>query len=273
MMRFDAGAKVVTVGGRPRAGPMQAAGGTRGARSYDLALLDDDMASAKQWAKETGRPITSLPERINDLYIVSAEINVRDHIRFGQDVPLQFKDDPADCRLYHTMETLFNQTFLWNLAANAIWDSDRPCVPSSTAKQPPSSTHPPHISTASPTRDQEVDAILKDDLWGLGGKGVQAVENRFKVDMRRVGKECTKSEQCQTGEDSHNRYICAQVDFNSSEKRCSVKCFSNSDCSSGNGSKLTGTCYKFPLQNSLPNRKDFCEIWSKSSMINKHVGR
>ena len=66
---------------------MQAPGGTRGAAYYSVADLDMDI----EIAKELNETLTAvLPDREVGFWIPSAGINLRDQIRRGEDVPLQF---------------------------------------------------------------------------------------------------------------------------------------------------------------------------------------
>ncbi|KAJ4286663.1 hypothetical protein N0V90_012915 [Kalmusia sp. IMI 367209] len=176
MMRHDAGVKTVAVGGRPGNGPMQATGGTRGARGYSIFNLDLDMQHARAFAEESNQTITSLPERVNSLFILSAGVNLRDTIRKGQVLPLQFMYDAADCRLYFTEKTLFNHTALWLHAAEAIQSPDNLCVPGSTVKSPPIPIYRSTVdsdeilSGLSPyLNDQLLDAIVQQGDAGVRG--------------------------------------------------------------------------------------------------------
>ncbi|KAF2635276.1 hypothetical protein P280DRAFT_473987 [Massarina eburnea CBS 473.64] len=194
MMRLDAGAKAIAVGGRPTQGPMQATG-TRGARQYTLYDLDYDIELAKQYAGKqyAGKEqVTSLPERDNTLFYFSAAINIRDFIRKGQQLPLQFVYDAADCRLYYTKDTLFNQTALWMSAAEAIKSPERLCVSGSTSNEPPTPVHnTTSLNTAIPTTDPDLGGPLKDEIYELGDEGTRAVDRVLWEDI--TGTNCTNS--------------------------------------------------------------------------------
>ncbi|KAI1120862.1 hypothetical protein F5Y10DRAFT_257573 [Nemania abortiva] len=135
LMHHEAGVRTVAVGGQPKDGPMQAPAGTRGARSYDIDILDSNINFAQLVLQSQGSSnATFLPNRTeaNDLFILSASINLRDQVRRGQNTPLQFAYLPADCRIYYTPQTVYNYTKLWEYAAAAIWTNSSLCVPGST---------------------------------------------------------------------------------------------------------------------------------------------
>jgi hypothetical protein len=75
---------------------------------------------AQWYTNETNQQIISLPERVNDLFIFLSAVNVREFTQKGQDLPLQFVYDAANCRLYYTKDTAFNQTALCMSATEAM---------------------------------------------------------------------------------------------------------------------------------------------------------
>jgi hypothetical protein len=131
MMHHEAGVRTVVVGGRPEIGPMQAPAGTRGALSYDSVSLDLDIGNA-----ETINTTTTgyLPDRAEDqaVWISTASFNMRDQVRNGENIPLQFVYEAADCRIFYTFNTIYNYANLWQYAANAIWSNPGLCVQGST---------------------------------------------------------------------------------------------------------------------------------------------
>ncbi|KAL8672149.1 MAG: hypothetical protein Q9168_003372 [Polycauliona sp. 1 TL-2023] len=139
MMHHEANVKTVVVGGQPqRLGPMQAAAGSRGARDYESDNLDIDIFGA---ASLNASVSAQLPNREIDFYIDTATVNYQDQIRRGENFPLQFSYDAANCRIYHTVDTVFNMSALWSRAARATWIEPSLCVkystnhPSSTSKE------------------------------------------------------------------------------------------------------------------------------------------
>lgn len=57
---------------------------------------------------------------------------MRDQIRKGEEIPLQFLYEAADCRIFFTPSTFYNQTALWKYAAEATWTKPQLCVKDST---------------------------------------------------------------------------------------------------------------------------------------------
>ena len=140
MMHHEAGVRTVVVGGRPETGPMQAPAATRGALSYDSVSLDIDIGNA-----ETINATTSgyLPNRAEDsvLWISTISFNMRDQIRKGENIPVQFVYEAANCRIFYTFNTVYNYTNLWQYAADAIWTNPALCVQGSTGYVTTNSTY------------------------------------------------------------------------------------------------------------------------------------
>lgn len=117
-------------------GPMQAPAGSRGARSYSVTdTLDDNIAYAQYILQDEEDPRQNfLPNRTEalDVYVQYAGINLRDQVRKGSDVPLQFLYEAANCRIFYTFKTWNNYTALWQYAADAIWTNPNLCVNGST---------------------------------------------------------------------------------------------------------------------------------------------
>ncbi|KAF2971245.1 hypothetical protein GQX73_g2397 [Xylaria multiplex] len=153
MMHHEAGVRIVTVGGKPTTGPMQAVGGTRGARSFSTDILDNNINFARELLEGTS-DADFLPNRTEalDIFVLDGSINLRDQVRRGETVPLQFAYEAANCRIYFTPQTIFNYTALWMHAADAIWTNPGLCVAGSTgyatsSKTNGSSIPPPVPST------------------------------------------------------------------------------------------------------------------------------
>ncbi|KAF4911772.1 Peptidase S41 family protein ustP [Colletotrichum fructicola] len=154
LAKNQAGARTVVVGGAPKAGPMQAASGSRGARVYTGSLLDDEMS----WIGEKDEAVQPLlpPDR-NDtgIFIDHVSFNLRDQLRKDDtSMPLQFRYDPADCRLYFTLDNVYNMTALWHDVFRAAFEDPSICVEGSTeyASQGGRDKPPPDSSAvAAPT--------------------------------------------------------------------------------------------------------------------------
>ncbi|KAL9086788.1 MAG: hypothetical protein Q9165_006935 [Trypethelium subeluteriae] len=154
MMVHQAGARTIVVGGRPETGPMQAASGSRGARSYSSDDLDGDFQFATS-QNETAN--SSLPQRDLSFYVTYAGFNLRDQVRPNDSTPLQFKYEAADCRIFYTLANVYNLPQLWRDAANATWEDDSLCVEGSqgysTLNGEAASKAPPAPTTQLPSLD------------------------------------------------------------------------------------------------------------------------
>lgn len=114
---------------------MQAASGSRGARYMSLDTLDANIMDIADSLASEGSPQSDfLPNRTtaNDVYIVGAGVNLRDQVRRGEDTPLQFVYEAADCRIFWTPQTVFNYTALWQYVTDAAWRNSTLCVAGST---------------------------------------------------------------------------------------------------------------------------------------------
>lgn len=170
-MMTQQGVRTVVAGGRPGPGPMQAASGNRGARLYSADLIDTDIAWVRAIDNTTH---AALPEvRDPGIQMLSyAGLNLRDQVRADDPVPLQFKYQAANCRIYYTLKNVYNTTRLWLDAAAATWDDETLCVAGSTgyassanttaAKTPPPRSaqqqHPVALNALVPSLDVNTDA-------------------------------------------------------------------------------------------------------------------
>lgn len=135
------GVRTVAMGGTPTTGPMQAVGGTRGAREYWGDYLDDDMAWAGDIDENANKTLPNIPinaeVRNSGIWTTYSGFNLRDSIReeemnSSEAIPLQFRYEAADCRLYYTLRNLYNMTQQWRDAATATWFNSSLCVQNST---------------------------------------------------------------------------------------------------------------------------------------------
>ncbi|KAK4979560.1 hypothetical protein LTR28_003900 [Elasticomyces elasticus] len=183
MMHYEQGVKTVVVGGRPEHGPMQAASGSRGAASISIPVLDENINFARALPSNSNPPAdVTLPANRDDsgVYITSGGINLRDQVRNGSNVPLQFLYDAADCRIFLTKMTFNNYAALWQYAADAIWTNSSKCVPGSTGYAVTHSTDgtqvltPPKINTFYNATEA---LLLSADLAGFSGSLLPDVVN------------------------------------------------------------------------------------------------
>ena len=126
LMHHQGGARTVVAGGRPELGPMQFASGSRGAQAYYNVDLDADI----EVAQILNASITPLPQdsSLIDFYINYAQINIKDSIRKGEDFPLHFGYEAADCRIFYTTWTVYNFENLWNYVIDAFFRNPELCV-------------------------------------------------------------------------------------------------------------------------------------------------
>lgn len=127
-----AGVRSIAVGGRPGPGPMQKASGTRGARFY----TDDELLFDYEFLSEVignDSALSRLPNRDDTGISLSyLSFNIRDQMRKDDKIPLQLKYDAAQCRIYYTLDNVYNMTRLWRDAAAATWEDPSLCVQNST---------------------------------------------------------------------------------------------------------------------------------------------
>jgi len=130
-MRLQAGVKSIAMGGRPKAGPIQAVGGIKGAQSYGWSSIYSDAQSAI--SQTTSAEKIALLSKLSNLPIArssSQSVNLRDNILPGNlndGLPAQFVVEEADCRLYYTLDMINDVTALWKGAAAAAFNG-APCV-------------------------------------------------------------------------------------------------------------------------------------------------
>ncbi|KAF4931820.1 Peptidase S41 family protein ustP [Colletotrichum viniferum] len=126
------GARTVVVGGAPKPGPMQAASGTRGMRMYYSDDLDIDISWARN-LNETANARLPANRKETGIYINYAGFNLRDQLREDDvSTPLQFRYAAADCRLYFTLDNVYNMSALWHDVARAAFEDPSLCVEGST---------------------------------------------------------------------------------------------------------------------------------------------
>lgn len=111
---------------------MQAASGSRGARLYTGDTLDKDFS----WIcgrNETVRRLLPHDRNETGIFVDYAAFNLRDQLREDDtSTPLQFRYVPADCRLYFTVDNVYNMTALWHDVARAAFENPSLCVEGST---------------------------------------------------------------------------------------------------------------------------------------------
>jgi hypothetical protein len=204
-MMTRAGVKTVVAGGRPGTGPMQVVAGTRGAVSYSIFDLDEDMSYARDIDSTTHALIPEV--RDTGIYAEAAGVNLRDQIRKDDTTPLQFKYEAADCRIYYTHANVYNITQLWRDVATAAFVDTSKCVEGSRSFSTTNNTNPspPPIPQAqepilslSAVDQVRFDEDPNDDLSADDGRPRGA--NDFTL--------CPSSGVCQDG-----RSVCRTIDI------------------------------------------------------------
>lgn len=143
-MMHQAGVRSVAVGGSPRAGPMQAASGTRGAASYSAEQVNETFTNIGEY-NSTAAALK--PPAFDDtgMYLDYVGFTLRDQLRRNATIPNQMLYLPADCRLYWTLANFYNYTQLWTDVYTAMFVDPSRCVAGSTnVTSPPP---PPKVTT------------------------------------------------------------------------------------------------------------------------------
>ena len=214
----------MVAGGPPSEGPMQALGGTRGALSYSADYLDSDISLFSIQPP--------LPNRNISTWIQYAGFTLRDQIRQGEDFPLQFAYEAADCRIYYTPNTFVNYPALWQYAADAIWKNSSLCVPGSTgstrtiesARTQTSNFTAEVVGTPSgQSYTKSPDEVLGVDKIQEDGKQPPSVT---------LFQPCSTSSYCsQSGEQSCQSVpLCISNGNLVSQPRCLAPCITSSQC-------------------------------------------
>lgn len=144
------GVKNIVFGGRPQSGPMQAVGGVKGyqvATGLNMAMFIDIFYRVQETSVKEGNPIFTKEELerfeeiapvVNPLPLILSDfqVNILNQYAPGDDdMPLQFVYEPADCRLFYTLNNIDNPPTIWSTAAHKRWNNG-PCVDRSTGAKP-----------------------------------------------------------------------------------------------------------------------------------------
>lgn len=140
------GVRTVVFGGRPQYRQMQAVGGTKGGERWSLDKAYRYISHAFKIAQKANNEtsILSIEElnRFNTLLPSDAKsfsirfnrqsrsgLNFRSAFRIQADnVPLQFINDYADCRLFYTTENFLRLPTIWRTAATYGFSQSLSCV-------------------------------------------------------------------------------------------------------------------------------------------------
>ena len=176
-MFAQVGVRTIVAGGAPHTGPMQAVGGNRGAVLFSADELDEHL-SQLSLLDVNDTVLATLPERQDDEYRDSGVfttilgVNLRDQVRPNDTTPLQFKYEAADCRIFYTLDNVYNMSRLWRDAVTASFDNPSLCVEGSTGFRNSSMPAPEPILNEPATLDfdfGEPDEFLVADGLDLTG--------------------------------------------------------------------------------------------------------
>lgn len=151
LMREQGNVTIVAIGGRPINKPMQGVGGTRGSETklgadiqgYANATLT--AVGAVYGADALKQVESSAVGRLNNPVQLIKRTSIAEDSSFGiqinfrnafrqndtAQVPLQFIDQMADCKIFYTYAGFTNVTNVWKLVADVKW-GNKSCVEGST---------------------------------------------------------------------------------------------------------------------------------------------
>jgi hypothetical protein len=137
LMQQQAGVKMISIGGRVNKSPTQGVGGTKGVNNYPWNTVQNTVQAAVEVSATLDERRKVRQELIGYYYDLpfnrmsgTASLNVRDGLRQNDSsgLALQFKYEPAACRLFYTPEMTVDVTTIWKAAADAQWGNNGKCV-------------------------------------------------------------------------------------------------------------------------------------------------
>ncbi|KAJ5738485.1 hypothetical protein N7493_001640 [Penicillium malachiteum] len=225
LMHHEAGVRTVVVGDRPDSTPMQAPSGTRGAASYNNLNMDFDISNAH--AVNT-HDTTLAINRTQAFHISQATVNLRDQVRrdHPSNTPLQFRYEPADCRIFFTPSTWYNFSNLWNYAVHATWNNRTLCVAKSTTNLTNHISHPAKSNTADCSLQQKDTCAI--ELNGNDGSTYEILDNLAPFSVQKLAGCNLKADDC------GRNYLCREISVCQkgqvkpvNENRCAPMCFND----------------------------------------------
>jgi hypothetical protein len=149
-MREQGNVQTIAIGGRPIEAPMQGIGGTKGSRlfpyvtivSWARGVLDAFVALDKPTAAKVNETVIGTlgyPEHLGKRIAYNAKneplggVNAADNLRMNDttETPLQFIYEAADCKLFYTVDQIFDVTKVWKAVVDTKWGNGS-CVANST---------------------------------------------------------------------------------------------------------------------------------------------
>jgi hypothetical protein len=137
LMRKLANVKTIAIGGRPNANQIQAVGGVKGTNVLTWSYIQSLVEASFNYSTPEQHPklLTSeLMEYSSYLPFYraiggAAGVNFRDGIRKGDEdqIPLQFRYEEADCRIFYEAAHTVDVSSLWRRVADVRWKGGK-CV-------------------------------------------------------------------------------------------------------------------------------------------------
>ncbi|QIX02146.1 hypothetical protein AMS68_007663 [Peltaster fructicola] len=217
------GVRTVVVGGVPQTGPMQTASGSRGARGYNSGLLDADAleAASTDYILDTG------------MYVNFLGLTLRDQVRKDSTVPLEFVYQPANCRIFWTLDSVHDYSKLWHTTYNAIWNDTSVCVEGSVnAQAPVVDTQPVTLKTTTAALINKGITVHDSDDTPLDAPpaAFRFCDTQVNGQFQKAGNKCRN-----TGE-------CTEIVFPCSKTQSTSRFVCISTCTVKNTDTCTGTC-------------------------------
>jgi len=252
---------------------------SRGAAAYQLDSLDNRIEAAQQILQNNSDPNANfLPNRTTatDVWVTYADINLRDQVRKGGNIPLQFVYEAATCRIFYTPKTFYNYTALWTYAADAMWNNPSLCVKDSTGYSTTSATNttaPPSSVLPSPkassTADPKIGSIIMSVLDGSspeqhnpimdGGTKTKQTQPHF------------EGKPCPTGKCPSADYFCLQTLLGCDSNKKPIKgSYCVPICNPNLGGKTVNACTNFGV--CLPLKQDVPGFTKSKQFQNVPVG-
>lgn len=120
------GVRTVALGGRPQPGIIQAIGGVKGTNDNPFEIVAEYISEIweasnstlqESWMDTVLADYTLLPIYSSTTMV----LNVRNGYLPGEDTPLQFVYEPADCRILYTPQMIVDETAVWKTVADSVW--------------------------------------------------------------------------------------------------------------------------------------------------------
>ncbi|KZM24592.1 serine-type peptidase [Ascochyta rabiei] len=202
LMTAMANVRTISLGGRPVRGPMQTASGNRGAAPYTAYDLDNDYDWLQTVLGDEDAFQRLHPRKDTGVFTKFASINIRDQMRPDDLIPLQFRYEPSDCRLYYTPNNVYNMSRLWRDVATAAWTNSSTCTPGSTGFSTRTKTgrkQPPKPSTGAPARFKGPEGPPSDSLDISPNATAGLIDVRFLKDLNKYRKCKVEESVCEKG--------------------------------------------------------------------------